>query len=129
HKTHSYFTLTWVVGIQIKMQLVAVGNQFAVIGVDARVQYPWLGLVSHGCGLEERDSQLPRGDDGTRAAQNIHFHQGGVALALFVDLQHRNHDFLQGGSAMHEAAARALQTQAVDRLRDLYPALALQAKL
>ncbi|MNV03178.1 hypothetical protein D3C71_934330 [compost metagenome] len=97
----------------------AVGDQVACLGVDASPQHTRLDLVRHRPGLVHGHRQLPGGNHRAGSTQDVHFNGGDIALALLVDLEHRDHHFLQRCAAVYKTAPGALQTQAVDRLGNL----------
>src|SRR5690606_33099533 len=119
-EAHRQLALTRVIGREIERQLMRVGDQLPVQGIQACTQAASLFLLGDRLGLIQHNGQLAGGDASAPATDELDVDTAYIALALFVDTHNRDHHFLQRGSAMYEPAARAFETQAVDRLRDLY---------
>ncbi|MNP31436.1 hypothetical protein D3C76_1245560 [compost metagenome] len=97
-----------------------IGYQLSVQREQTCTQPARLQFLGHCLGLIEHHGQLPGGDGLATATDELHLHPTHIALTLLVNADDRDHNLLQGGTAMHKAAARALQPQTVDGFGNLH---------
>src|SRR5690606_24294083 len=97
--------LTRVIGREIERQLMRVGDQLTVQGVQPSTQPASLFLLGDRPGLIQHNSQFASRDTPAAATDELDVDTAHIALALFVDTHNRDHHFLQRGSAMYEPAA------------------------
>lgn len=116
HKANLNLAFPGIVQIQIKGQIMAVGDQITGLRVDTGPQHSWLDFVRHRSCLVQGYRQLPGGDHRAGSPQDVHVNTSNIALPLLVDFKDRNHHLLQGCAPMDKAGTGTLQAQAIDGL-------------